>query len=155
MKFLISVDAEGLQGVTFGTQVLPGENDYHVGKESMIKSTNAVLEGLYLGGASHVTAVDAHDGNRNLEASSIDHRARVILGWPKPMSMAQGVQETDALVLLGYHSKAGTADGVLSHTYSTNILQNLLGFFLGYMEFLDNHILCSQFQLFIVPRLMS
>ena len=121
MKFLVSVDAEGLQGVTFGTQVLLGEEEYHVGKESMVKSTNAVLEGLYLGGASDVTAVDAHDGNRNLEASSIDHRARVILGWPKPLSMAQGVQETDALVLLGYHSRAGTPDGVLSHTYSTNI----------------------------------
>ena len=62
MKFLVSVDAEGLQGVTFGTQVLPGEIDYQVGKESMVKSTNAVVEGLYLGGASHVTAVDAHDG---------------------------------------------------------------------------------------------
>ena len=121
MKFLVSVDAEGLQGVTFGTQVLPGERDYHVGKESMIKSTNAVLEGLFLGGASEVTAVDAHDGNRNLEASGIDHRARVILGWPKPLSMAQGVQDAEALALLGYHSRAGTPDGVLSHTYSTNV----------------------------------
>ena len=121
MKVLVSIDAEGLQGVTYGTQVLPGERDYQVGKEAMVKSTNAVIEGLYLGGATEVKAVDAHDGNRNLDASTIDRRARVILGWPKPLSMAQGVQETEALVLLGYHSRAGTLDGVLSHTYSTNI----------------------------------
>ncbi len=121
MKVLVSIDAEGLQGITFGTQVLPGERDYQVGKEAMVKSTNAVIEGLYHGGASEVTAVDAHDGNRNLEASSIDRRARVILGWPKPLSMAQGVQDARAIVLLGYHSRAGTLDGVLSHTYSTNI----------------------------------
>ena len=121
MKVLVSVDAEGLQGVTFGTQVIPGERDYTVGKEAMILSANAVAEGLFKSGADEVTVVDAHDGNRNIDAKGLDRRARAILGWPKPLSMAQGVGESDALVLLGYHSKAGTLDGVLSHTYSTYI----------------------------------
>ncbi len=121
MKVLVSVDAEGLQGVTFGTQVLPGERDYSVGKGAMNLSANSVVGGLFDSGAKEVTVVDAHDGNRNIESTGLDKRARLILGWPKPLSMAQGVQKSDALVLLGYHSRAGTLNGVLSHTYSTHI----------------------------------
>lgn len=121
MKVLVSVDAEGLQGVTFGRQVIPGEMEYSVGRDAMNQSTNAVVDGLMKSGAREVTVVDAHDGNRNIDAALLDKRARVILGWPKPLSMAQGVEEADALVLLGYHSMAGTLNGVLSHTYSIDI----------------------------------
>lgn len=121
MKVLVSVDAEGLQGVTFGTQVLPGKLDYSVGKDAMNLSSNAVIRGAFSSGADEVTVVDSHDGNRNMDAAQLDKRARVILGWPKPLSMAQGVQDSDAIFLLGYHSRAGTLDGVLSHTYTSNI----------------------------------
>ena len=121
MRILVSVDAEGLQGVTFGRQVLPDESEYAVGRDAMNLSTNAVIKGLFDSSADEVTIVDAHDGNRNISATALDRRARVILGWPKPLSMAQGVEKSDAIILLGYHSRAGTLNGVLSHTYSTNI----------------------------------
>jgi len=121
MKVLVSVDMEGLQGITFGTEVLPGENGYIIGREAMIKSTNATISGSFNGGASSVDVVDAHDGNRNLDINSIDYRASLTLGWPKELSMVHGVEKADLLFLLGYHSKAGTINGVLSHTYSVNI----------------------------------
>lgn len=121
MKVLLSVDMEGLQGITFGTEVLPGENRYIVGKEAMIKSTNATISGSFNGGASSVDVVDAHDGNRNLDVENIDYRASLTLGWPKELSMVHGIEKADLLFLLGYHSKAGTINGVLSHTYSVNV----------------------------------
>lgn len=121
MKVLISVDMEGLQGITFGTQVLSGEIGYSTGKDIMIQSTNATIEGAFDGGANAVEVVDAHDGNRNLEISLLDWRATLTLGWPKELSMVHGVEKSDLLFLLGYHSKAGTTNGVLSHTYSLNV----------------------------------
>lgn len=121
MKVLVSVDMEGLQGITFGTEVLPGESGYLSGREIMVKSTNATISGSFNGGADSVDVVDAHDGNRNLNIDAIDNRSTVTLGWPKELSMVHGVEKANLLFLLGYHSKAGTERGVLSHTYSLNV----------------------------------
>ncbi len=121
MKVLVSIDAEGLQGVTFGTQVMPGNPEYEVSRSAMNKSANAVVSGAFNGGADEVLLVDAHDGNRNLNTEEIDNRSQVILGWPKELSMVQGVKGKDRLFLVGYHTMAGSPNGVLSHTYSTNV----------------------------------
>lgn len=121
MKILISIDAEGLQGVTFGRQVKPDTTEYQVLKSAMNKSANAVISGAFKGGADEVLVVDAHDGNRNLDVEEIDPRSQVILGWPKELSMVQGVEGKDQLFLIGYHTRAGAPNGVLSHTYSTNV----------------------------------
>ena len=121
MKILVSIYAEGLQGVTFGKQVMPGNPEYQVSKSAMNKSANAVISGAFKGGAEQVLVVDAHDGNRNLDIEEIDQRSQVILGWPKELSMVQGVEGSDQLFLVGYHTMAGSVKGVLSHTYSTNV----------------------------------
>ncbi|MGC8514572.1 MAG: M55 family metallopeptidase [Thermoplasmata archaeon] len=121
MKVLISVDAEGLQGITFGTQVLPGLGLYQEGKDAMTDSVNAVAEGAFKGGATSVTVVDSHDGNRNIPTSRIMREARLISGWPKELSMVEGARDADILFMIGYHSRAGTLNGILDHTYSTNV----------------------------------
>lgn len=121
MKVLISVDAEGLQGITFGTQVLPNLDLYQEGREAMTDSINAVAEGAFKGGASSVTIVDAHDGNRNIPAGKVMREARLISGWPKELSMVEGARDSDILFMVGYHSRAGSIHGVLDHTYSTNV----------------------------------
>ena len=121
MKILVSIDAEGLQGVTFGKQVIPDTSEYPVSKSAMNKSANAVISGAFKGGADEVLVVDAHDGNRNLDIEEIDSRSQVILGWPKELSMVQGVEGKDQIFLIGYHTMAGAPNGVLSHTYSTNV----------------------------------
>ena len=121
MKVLISVDAEGLQGITFGTQVLPELALYNEGRDAMVDSINAVAEGAFKGGATSVTVVDSHDGNRNIPAARITRKARLISGWPKELSMVEGAREADLLFMVGYHSHAGTLNGVLDHTYSTNV----------------------------------
>ena len=121
MRILISVDAEGLSGVTFGDQVLPGGRDYTFGRDAMNISTNAVIRGIQDSCGNEVAVVDAHDGNRNIDVFKLDGGSTAILGWPKPLSMAQGVENADAIYLIGYHSMAGTAGGVLSHTYSPNV----------------------------------
>lgn len=121
MKVLISVDAEGLHGITYGNQVSPGMRDYSIAREIMAQSVNAVARGAVNGKADSVTVVDSHDGNRNIYAESLDSGISLISGWPKELSMVEGVREADKLFFLGYHPKAGTQNGVLDHTYSTNV----------------------------------
>ncbi|EQD40640.1 peptidase M55 D-aminopeptidase, partial [mine drainage metagenome] len=121
MRVLISVDAEGLQGITFGTQVLPKLDLYQEGRDAMTDSINAVAEGAFRGGATSVTIVDSHDGNRNIPAGKVMREARLISGWPKELSMVEGARGSDLLFMVGYHSRAGTLHGVLDHTYSINV----------------------------------
>lgn len=121
MKVLISVDAEGLQGITYGNQVSPGMRDYNIAREIMAQSVNSVARGSLSGEATKVTVVDSHDGNRNIMAESLDPGISLISGWPKELSMVEGVRDHDKLFFLGYHPKAGTEHGVLDHTYSTNV----------------------------------
>ena len=122
MRILISVDAEGLQGITFGTQVLPGMPDYYLARETMAQSVNSVGRGIRSSGvAEKVTVVDSHDGSRNILAESLDPGISLITGGPKPLSMVEGARKTDKMFLLGYHPRAGTEAGVLDHTYSTNV----------------------------------
>ncbi|HLH85290.1 MAG TPA: M55 family metallopeptidase [Thermoplasmataceae archaeon] len=121
VKALISVDAEGLQGITFGEEVLSSGRDYEIGRKMMTLAANAVVEGVIDGGADEVLIVDSHNGNRNINLGDLDSRAELIQGFPKPLSMVEGVEQSARVLLLGYHSKAGTLNGVLNHTYSTNV----------------------------------
>lgn len=121
MKVLISVDAEGLHGITFGNQVSPAMKDYDIAREIMAQSVNCVARGAMIGHAEAVTVVDSHDGNRNIYAESLDSGISLISGWPKELSMVEGVKDADKLFFLGYHPRAGTEHGVLDHTYSTNV----------------------------------
>lgn len=121
MRILISIDAEGLAGITSGSQVSPGGSNYSLGKDIMNMSANAVIMGIPDSIENEITVVDAHDGNRNIDVLRLDGRSGAVLGWPKPLSMAQGVEKADTIYLIGYHSMAGTEGGVLSHTYTTNV----------------------------------
>jgi D-amino peptidase len=59
----------------------------------------------------------------NLIHDLVDSRARVLFGMPRPSCMVQGISRGDALaVFVGYHAGAG-AEGVLSHTFSSNFTE--------------------------------
>jgi D-amino peptidase len=69
-------------------------------------------------GATHILVNDAHGTMTNLWLSHMDERVELLSGKPKICAMAAGLNETyDAAVLIGYHARAGTAHGTLSHTF--------------------------------------
>lgn len=121
MKVLISVDMEGLQGLTHGTQTQPTMRDYEQGRRVMADSVNAVSTGCKYSGAESVTIADSHDGQRNIRAADLVSGVHLITGWPKELSMVEGIKNADRLYLLGYHPMAGTINGVLDHTFSTAV----------------------------------
>jgi D-amino peptidase len=115
MKVLISVDIEGVAGVSRPEQTTPGSIDYDNARRLMTEEANAAIRGCFAGGAGEVIAADAHASFGNLLPDLLDERARLSHGKPRPFGMLQGFMGCDAVMMIGYHAMAG-AFGVLAHT---------------------------------------
>jgi D-amino peptidase len=127
MKVFVSVDMEGITGLTDPEDVLPEGADYQRGRVFMTSDANGAVLGAFDAGATEVIVNDSHWNARNLLFEDLDPRARMIKGFHKPMCMVQGLDSSfDAAVFVGYHSCAGTEGGVLNHTLLGKEVQNLL-----------------------------
>lgn len=125
MKIFISADIEGVAGVVTPAQGTPGNPEYERARRLMTAEVNAAIEGAFDGGATAVLVNDSHGPMVNLLPEELDPRAELIIGRPKPMSMAAGLDGSFAAAFLtGYHSGAGR-HGVLSHTVSGFAFQAL------------------------------
>ena len=123
MRVFISVDMEGVAGVATLDQILRGGSGYPRAQELMTAEANAAIRGAFAGGATEVLVNDSHGTMDNLLHDRLDPRARVLFGMPRPSCMVQGIsREDDVAVFIGYHAAAG-ADGVLSHTFSSNFTE--------------------------------
>jgi D-amino peptidase len=123
-KVYISVDMEGIWGVVDGSQTSSEGSDYGPARKWMAEDVNAVISGLFEGGAAEVVVNDSHGSMRNIIADALDPRASLISGTPKPFSMMQGIDSTfDACVFVGYHARAGSAAAVLDHTISGRVVR--------------------------------
>ena len=128
MKVLISVDMEGVCGVTSWVQVMPPEIEggprstveYERARARLTREVNAAVEGALAGGAEEVIVNEAHDGMRNLIAEDLHESVRFITGSDKALGMMQGVDEpgVGAAFFVGYHAKAGTPHAPLAHTWT-------------------------------------
>ena len=126
MKVFISVDMEGISGVTDPEDVLPNGSEYQTCRTYMTGDANAAIAGAYDAGAEAVLVNDSHWIMRNLLIHDLDKRAKVIKGFHKPLCMLQGLDDSyGAAVFVGYHSCAGTEGGVLNHTMLGKEVQNI------------------------------
>jgi D-amino peptidase len=118
-KVYISVDMEGVAGVSHGKPTARGDALYPQSVELMNGEANAAVEGAFAGGATDVTVNDSHGGMFNLTPETLDPRARLVQG-KKPFSMVEAAREGDFDVALfvGYHARAGDPRGTLAHTYT-------------------------------------
>jgi D-amino peptidase len=114
---------EGVAGVATLDQVVRGGTGYPRAQELMTAVANAAIRGAFDGGATEVVVNDSHGTMDNLVHDRLDPRARVLFGAPRASCMVQGITRDDALaVFVGYHAGSG-AEGVLSHTFSTNFTE--------------------------------
>lgn len=127
MNVVISVDMEGVCGVSSWVQVSPPEfgglvsgSEYERARIQMSREANAAALGAFEGGATGVLIADSHDSMRNLLPEYLDERVRYVSGSDRPLSMVQGVQETGvaAFLMVGYHARAGTQGAPLAHTWN-------------------------------------
>ncbi len=120
MEYLIAVDMEGIHGVVGEPNVRYSlTEDYKLAIVNATKEVNAVADTLFSLGATKVGVWDNHAGGGNLDFSKIDPRVTVIdnKAYPERLSFCKE-HNFKGMIYLGYHSKAGTVNGVLAHTYN-------------------------------------
>lgn len=118
-KVYISVDMEGISGVSGSDQTSAGQPEYGRSRKLMAEDANAAIRGAFAGGATDVLVNDSHGGQRNLLPEDLDPRARLISHSFKRHGMMEGLDGTfHAVIFIGYHAKAQAPRGLFAHTGS-------------------------------------
>jgi D-amino peptidase len=118
MKIYISVDMEGVSNVVMPYQLFPSYEERAVRevREAVTREINAAIEGAAMAGATEFLVNENHTG-KEIIPEMLDERAIFLAGKPKYLMTAEGIEGCDALFLIGIHSKMGTKDGVMDHTW--------------------------------------
>jgi D-amino peptidase len=124
LKIYISADMEGISGIVHADQTSSESREYAEARKWMADDVNAAVAGAFLAGATEVVVNDAHGSQRNIDPADLDSRAVLISGSPKPFGMMQGIDSSyNAVILIGYHARAGTQDAILDHTISGSVVR--------------------------------
>ena len=128
MKVYISADMEGITGVTHWDEVNPEKPDYAQFQKRMTDEVASACRGALDAGAEKILVKDAHYTGRNILPADLPKEAELIRGWSgHPYSMVQELDKTfDALIMVGYHSRAGSGGNPLSHTMSSGKIERIV-----------------------------
>lgn len=124
LKVFISVDMEGIAGVVSSIECSPRGPDYERFRRLMTLETNAAVEGALAAGAVEVVVRDGHGAKTNILPELLHSEAKLLRGvTDRPENMMLGLDSSfDAVLFIGYHAKAGTEEGIISHTSSGNVI---------------------------------
>jgi len=122
MKALISVDMEGMPYIVNSSQLRLKGGLYDEGRRIATRITLTAAEELNKNGFEKVIIADSHGPMVNIMVDDLPEYVEIIRGYPRPLSMISGVENCDALLLLGYHAKFGTPKSTFDHTYSGGII---------------------------------
>lgn len=118
-KVFISVDMEGISGISGPDQLSAAGAEYNRSRRLMAEDLNAAVRGARAGGATDILVNDSHGSMRNLRPEDIEKGVRLISHSFKRSGMMEGLDDTfDAAIFIGYHAKAGASAGLFAHTGS-------------------------------------
>jgi D-amino peptidase len=118
---------EGVAGAVSAEQLGPAGFEYQRFREFMTQEVNAAVEAAFAAGASDVTVSDSHGNAQNLLIEKLPKNVLVVRGFPRPLMMVQGIDETfDGVIFLGYHSSTTNPSGVRAHSFSSARLADVL-----------------------------
>jgi len=130
LKVLIISDMEGVAGISRWEQVNAFASGYEEGRRLYTEEINATIRGAFDGGATEVVAMDCHGAGgdwsfNSLIPDALDERCEFVVQtrWTEYTAMLE--QGCDAALFVGQHARAGSANGVLSHTVSSTKWHNL------------------------------
>jgi D-amino peptidase len=127
MKVYISADIEGITGTSHWDEADKKSSDFSEFQKQMTAEVMAACEGALQAGATEILVKDAHDTARNIIASKLPQEVSLIRGWSgHPFDMVQELDETfDAMLMIGYHSPAGSDANPLAHTISSGSVSHI------------------------------
>jgi D-amino peptidase len=120
--FVIS-DMEGVSGIVRWQQTTGGDPMYEEGRRLYTEEINACVRGAKAAGATEIVVMDCHGAGQgwnfnSLVADLLDPACEFVVQqhWTEYTALLES--GCDAALFVGMHAKAGTPDGVLSHTVS-------------------------------------
>ena len=132
VKVFIVSDMEGVAGIvkweqTDGTKE---KRAYHEGRELYTEEINAAVRGAKSAGAKEIVVMDCHGAGgewtfNSLIPDKLDPDCEYVVqnDWTEYTEFLE--QGCDAALFVAMHAKAGTPDGVMSHTVSGEAWKNL------------------------------
>jgi D-amino peptidase len=145
-KVFISADMEGISGVVQPAQLGPTGFEYSSAREWMTGEVNAAIAGIRDAGPAEIVVCDSHGNGQNVLIDKLPEDVRIVRGFPRPLEMMQGIDDSfAAAVFIGYHGSEWASGAVRSHTISS---ARLLGVKLNGMEVSEgilNAALAGQF----------
>jgi D-amino peptidase len=120
---------EGVAGIETWEQVNGGAPLYEEGRRLFTEEVNAAVRGARRAGASEIVVVDCHGAGgawsfKSLIPERLESGASYVFGHPWTRYIIPFEEGCDAALLLGAHAMAGTPDGVLCHTVSSEAWYN-------------------------------
>ena len=116
----VITDAEGVAGICRQEQTEPTNPEL---QRLLTGEANAAVRGFLAAGASEVVVWDGHDGSRTLSVSTIEPRARLLMGSLGPNMLLE--RRFAAVAFLGQHARANRERAVMAHSYSSLGIQKL------------------------------
>jgi D-amino peptidase len=129
MNVYVSVDMEGITGITHGDMMTIGQPEYNRGRKLMTNDANAAIEGLVQAGAEYILVNDSHGPMRNMFFEDMHAAAHLITGSgdAKPHCQLEAADSRDfeCAVFVGYHAMARTAKAIHPHTIAGAAISEL------------------------------
>jgi D-amino peptidase len=132
VRVYISVDMEGIAGISHARPTERGDAGYPAACELMTGEANAAIEGAVAAGATEILVNDSHGGMYNLSPTGLHPAARLLQGQ-KAWSMVAGAmpgpdgeRAFDVALFVGYHARAGHPTGTIAHTFSDEAVETRL-----------------------------
>ena len=132
MRVYISVDMEGIAGVSHYRPTDRGDAGYPAACELMTAEANAAIDGALAAGATEILVNDSHGGMYNLLPVALNPTARLLQGqkaWSMVAGALPGPDGTaafDVALFVGYHARAGHPTGTIAHTFSDEPVETRL-----------------------------
>jgi D-amino peptidase len=128
LKVYISVDMEGITGVSSDQQLGPTGFEYGQARQWMTAEVLAAIAGAREAGATEFTISDSHGNGQSLLIDRLptDIPITVVRAFPRPLGMMEGIDSSFAAAMfIGYHTSTSSLTGVRAHTMSSALLTRI------------------------------
>jgi len=124
MNLYILVDLEGISGVYTKDQVLPDAPRASEGRLMMTEDVNVCVDAAKEAGVDKIYVRDCHGTSCTVIYEKLSDNADYYICGYMGEERYIGLDDCDAVILLGYHAMAGTAGATLEHTFNSTNIQN-------------------------------
>lgn len=129
MRVFVSSDMEGCTGIVHNDQLMPSGYDYARGRELMTGDVVAAVEAaLAYEAVEYVRVCDGHGTMRNILIERLPRGCDLVSGpaGSRAFCQSESLDDSfDAVLLVGYHARAGTELAVLPHTWIGSVVREI------------------------------